>query len=62
MDNVDLDRSVPIDPVNDYDISRLNKNELMLMYNAFRRSKGSRVCDSQAWHTSRNISKSLNVF
>jgi hypothetical protein len=40
MDNVDLDRSVPIDPVNDYDISRLNKNELMLMYNDFEDQKG----------------------
>lgn len=39
MDNVDLDRSVPIDPVNDYDISRLNKNELMLMYDAFEQQK-----------------------
>ena len=29
MDNVDPERTVPIDPVNDYDISRLNKNELM---------------------------------
>jgi hypothetical protein len=40
MDNVGLGRSVPIDPVNDYDISRLNKNELMLMYNDFEDQKG----------------------
>jgi hypothetical protein len=40
MENVDLDRSVQIDPVNDYDISRLNKNELMLMYNDFEDQKG----------------------
>jgi len=40
MDNVDPERTVPIDPVNDYDISRLNKNELMLMYNDFEDQKG----------------------
>ena len=39
-DNVDLDRSLRIDPVNDYDISRLNKKELMLMYNDFEDQKG----------------------
>lgn len=40
MDNVDPERTVPIDPINDYDISRLNKNELMLMYNDFEDQKG----------------------
>ena len=40
MDNVDPERTVPIDPVNDYDISRHNKNELMLMYNDFEDQKG----------------------
>lgn len=40
IDNSGLERSVPIDPVNDYDISRLNKNELKLMYNDFEDQKG----------------------
>ena len=47
--------------VNDYDIPPLDKKNLMSMNTRVPESEGACLCNSQTWHTSRNITERVRT-